>query len=420
MVQIAALSAPSSQTASLLNTVLDSFQSEVPAYASLVQRLGTMIGASAKPAAIHPLMQKATSAGPEQQGAWQAALLKGLAQGLKSQKGASSALAGEQELFIRTFFEHPSGGVRRASLDMLKVIGLQKTSLTAKAMERAGQMAGDRSQPEEKRVEAIQFIALGNTTPYADRLQGLIAPNESSSIQKAALRTLGTIAGINVSQYLLTQWADLTPEVREEALNTFLVDSGRIRVLLDAIETGRVQPASIGWPRTVRLMSQSDRKLRDRARMLLTKTESEQMNVTKAYQNVFSLKGDPIKGKAIFGQHCSGCHQVRGSMGVGFGPDLGTVHNWSPEAIMANILAPGLSISSGYDLWEVELKNEPAVQGIISAETPVTITLLNAGRVERTIKRADIAAIRALNLSAMPGGLEKQINQQQWRICWLS
>ncbi len=100
-------------------------------------------------------------------------------------------------------------------------------------------------------------------------------------------------------------------------------------------------------------------------------------------------------------------------MGVSFGPDLGTVHNWSAEAIMANILAPDLSISSGYDLWSVELKNGESVQGIISSETPTTITLINAGRVERTIKRADIASLKALNMSAMPGGLEKQINQQQ-------
>jgi putative heme-binding domain-containing protein len=100
-------------------------------------------------------------------------------------------------------------------------------------------------------------------------------------------------------------------------------------------------------------------------------------------------------------------------MGVSFGPDLGTVHNWSAEAIMANILAPDLSISSGYDLWTVELKNGETAQGIISAETPTTLTLTNTGRAGRTIKRADIASLRALNMSAMPGGFEKLINQQQ-------
>jgi hypothetical protein len=137
----------------------------------------------------------------------------------------------------------------------------------------------------------------------------LITPHEPSSIQVAALQTLGSIRGNGVSQYLLKQWTDLTPEVREEALNTFLVDSGRIKVLLDAIEGGRIQPASIGWQRTVRLMSQSNLKLRDRARMLLTKNESEQVKVNQSYQHVLSLKGDAAKGKAVFNQNCSSCHQ---------------------------------------------------------------------------------------------------------------
>jgi putative membrane-bound dehydrogenase-like protein len=411
-VQVAALSA-SSETASLLHAVLDSFQPEVPAYVSLVQRLSAMIGAGAGEAMIQPLVQKATIAGTEQQGIWQAAVLKGLAQGLQSKRKGSS-FNGKQDLFIKTFFEHPSGEVRRASLDMLRVIGLPKSPSTKSAVEQAARVAADRTQPEAKRVEVIRFIALGDPAPHAAMLQQLITPREPSSIQVAALHALGKKPGIDVAQYVLQQWADLTPEVREEALNAFSKDDpARIKLLLDAIEEGRVQPASIGWPRSVWLMMLSDKVLRDRARMLLTKNEGEQVKVNQAYQQVLTLKGDPVKGKAIYSQHCASCHQVRGGMGVNFGPDLGTVHNWSAEAIMANILAPNLSISSGYELWIAELKNGESVQGIIAAESPTTVTLINAARVERSIRREDISALKAMNMSAMPVGLEKQINQQQ-------
>ncbi len=34
------------------------------------------------------------------------------------------------------------------------------------AIKKAASIAGDESQPEEKRVEAINFIALGNPAPY--------------------------------------------------------------------------------------------------------------------------------------------------------------------------------------------------------------------------------------------------------------
>jgi putative heme-binding domain-containing protein len=229
----------------------------------------------------------------------------------------------------------------------------------------------------------------------------------------ASLRTLSVIPDNTVAEFLLRQWNNLTPQVQNEALNIFLVDTSRIALLLDAIENGQVQPATVGWQRSVRLMSQTNLKLREKARKLLTKTDEERANVNKAYQPALALNGNPEKGKTVFLTSCSSCHQIRGSMGVHFGPDLGTIHNWSADAIMANILAPDLSISSGFDLWEVTLKNGETIQGIISSETATSITLKNVGREIKAISRANIRSLKGLNMSSMPAGLEKQINHQQ-------
>jgi putative heme-binding domain-containing protein len=92
---------------------------------------------------------------------------------------------------------------------------------------------------------------------------------------------------------------------------------------------------------------------------------------------------------------------------------MGTIHNWIREDIMANILDPNLSISSGYDLWEVELKNGELAQGIISSETSTALTLRNNGKLDKTINRQDIKSIKSLNTSAMPSGFEKKINKQE-------
>jgi putative membrane-bound dehydrogenase-like protein len=412
-VQIAALSASSSQSEALLKVVIDSFKQHVPAYASLVERLSTMIASSEKPEVIHQLIQRSVTPGTNlQAAAWQGPLLQGVAQGLKNQKTQSSYKA-EQNLLIKTIFENPSRPVRAASLNMLKVIGLEMEPSVKKAKEKAVAIAGNRETEEDKRVEAINFIALSDPASETGILKKLISPEEQSSIQVAALRALSAIPNNTVSQYLLTKWPDLTPEIRNEAINTFMGDSLRIKILLDAIEGGKIPTSDIGWPRSVRLMAQKDLKLRDRARKLLTKDESERIKVNKQYQHSLTLKGDIENGKTVFFKNCSSCHQIRNDLGVNFGPDLGTIHNWSPEAILANILAPNISISSGFDLWSVELKDGSSFQGIIFTETPAAITLKNAGREERTIKRADIKSLKALNMSSMPSGLEKQINQQQ-------
>lgn len=407
--QVSALSGSSAHTSSLLRVVLDSFRQEVPAYASLVQRLSAMIGGSRKPAEVHQLIQKATTGKPT---AWQAPLLKGLAQGLKTKK-APFAFYKDQEVLVKTFFESRSADLRSASLDLLEVIGINNEAFKKKAIERAVSIAGDERHPVEIRAAAIEFIALGNPAPYAGLLKKLMVPRESFPIQVASLNTLSGIPDTTVSAYLMKQWSNLTPEVQDKAMNTFLVDTLRIALLLDAIEQGKIQPATVGWHRSVRLMAQSNLRLREKARRLLTKTDEERARVNREYQQALALTGNSDKGKEVFQTNCSSCHQMRGTMGVRFGPDLGTIHNWSADAIMANILAPALSISSGFDLWEVNLKNGETFQGVIASETVASITLLNAGRELRTINRVDIQSLKALNMSAMPTGLEKQINQQQ-------
>jgi putative heme-binding domain-containing protein len=98
---------------------------------------------------------------------------------------------------------------------------------------------------------------------------------------------------------------------------------------------------------------------------------------------------------------------------LSFGPDLGTIHNWKKEDILANIINPSLSISAGYELWEVVLNDGESVQGIMASETPTAITLKNYGKEDRTINRQEIKSLRSLNISAMTTGLEKNIDKQQ-------
>ena len=160
-------------------------------------------------------------------------------------------------------------------------------------------------------------------------------------------------------------------------------------------------------------MQNTDEDLRNRARSLFTRNEEEGKKINKEYQKALELKGDLLNGQAVYLKNCAICHQIRGKMGVQLGPDMGTIHNWMPEVIMANILNPNLSISSGFDLWEVELKNGESLQGIISSETPTTITLRNNGKLERTINRQDVKSLKSLDISAMPSGLEKQITKQE-------
>jgi putative membrane-bound dehydrogenase-like protein len=182
-VQIAALSASSSQTSSLLKEVLNNFRGDVPAYSSLVQRLTTMVGASGEPKAISQLIHRATQVDSKDRSTWQGSALEGLAQGMENKKSTSSISEDDQNLLINTFFEHPSSLVRKAALHLLKVTGIRNETQAKNAIAKAVSIADDQRQGEDKIAEAVDFISLRNPTPHTALLMKLFVPTEELAIQ---------------------------------------------------------------------------------------------------------------------------------------------------------------------------------------------------------------------------------------------
>ena len=324
-VQIAALSAPPSQNTGLLEDVLARFQPSIPAYSSLVQRLSAMAAASQQPQTIHELLKKATMPVSTSQIQWQASLLNGIAQGLKSRKSIPSELRNDQNLLIQSFFTHPSISARDGALHILQIIGLDDGKKTETAMLSARKIADSASLPADQRAQAVNFLALQNPKPYTSFLEHLITPGEPAPVQLAALNMLSALPDQTVSLYVLKQWPSLTPELRDAALNTFLVrpfNLFRVRLLLDAIEHGQIDKSSIGWPRSVVLMRDIPDSLKTRSRALLTKTDEKRKDVIQKYQAALQLKGSEVQGKVVFTKNCSLCHQRSGAEGNAFGPDL--------------------------------------------------------------------------------------------------
>ena len=413
-IQVAALSATSLNENDLLEAVLNRFQADIPAYASLVQRLSAMIGRNGQPSELRKLLKRATKSGSKEAYAWQAPILKGLADGIKSKELSSVNYREEQNALVAAFFQHPSAAIRNASLQLLQGMGLPDGPVTLNAIHRAEKMAKNRKLPEKRRAEAINFLALGNPGRDSTMLKELIVPSEPLPVQLAALQTLSSIPGPMVSEYVLEQWQIMTPDVRSAALPTFLDNEDRTDLLLDAIETGQIKKTDIDRLMAVRLMTRRDEAQKDRARILFSEDANNQrQEIVKQYGASLELSGKAFEGKQVFQQNCAICHQIGGTMGTKYGPDLATIRNRQPASILNDILDPAQSIADGFDLWTVTLNNGESIQGIVSAETPTAITLRKTGGQETTISRQDIESLQSLGMSAMPAGLENSIDQQQ-------
>lgn len=409
-VQIAALSASGTQGGALLDRLIRNFKPDVPAYASLVQRLASMLASSGEAKDVRTLVHKATGGAAAVKSSWQASALDGIGEGLGRRKQPAVISRNEQKVLITVFFEHPSTELRKSALKILRQSGIGDMQMQKNAISRAVAMAADTSASDEKRSEAINFLAIGDPSAHTSLLKELIKPQERPAVQLAALNTLSLIPGREVSDHVLSSWEELTPEMRNAAINTFLTSEERVALLLNAIDSGTVHKASVSFYHSVRLMTQRDEKLRSRARSMFAANDEEKVN--KDFQQALELTGDGVKGKSLYEKRCSMCHQVRGAAGFSFGPDLGTISNWQAEGILANIVSPNMSIAAGYELWQVEMENGESLQGIIAGETPAAISLKNAGTAERMINRQDIKSLKTLNISGMPSGLATDMSQQ--------
>ncbi len=411
-VQIAALSARPAEGNNLLNAVLDRYENGNAAYRSLVERLSSTTGTGGTAIEVKGILTRSLRPDVSKHSGWQGAVLQGLALGLKNNRDVLPALESEQQLLVNSALTHPLAAVREGSVQLLRLIGLPQGTAIEQARAEAAKISTDPKQSSENRTAALHFLAMQPQSSQIDLLKKLIVPTEPLAVQLAALNTLSAMPGPAVSQFATAQWASLGPEVRNSAINTFLGNDERMGLLLDALENRTIDPASLGWPRTVRLMNYRNIPLRTRARALLANPSNGREEVVAQYAPALKTEGNTTKGRQVFSKNCSACHQIGGALGTPYGPDLGTIRNRRIESIMGDILNPAFSIADGYDLWNIEMKSGETVQGLIATESPTALTLRGYGGEETVIPRQNIKSLNSLNVSVMPAGLESQISPE--------
>lgn len=414
-VQVAALTARDAKDPRLFEKALARLgDRETAGRRAYFQRISSLIGARNEAPAIRSLLRGALTARAPGAEWWRAAALQGLAEGLKGKGVPASILGAERERILASFLEigQTSRPLREGCLALLEVLGLPAEPGARAALQRALAVASDRKADPDLRADALHLLSLSDPTPHAEILQQMIDPREPAPVQRAAVRTLGRIGGLEVPTFLLARWETLTPAVRDEAVSTFMLDRERVRLLLEAVESGVVQVSTVGWGRSVVLMRDWDGDIRDKARALLDERAGAPEAAVERYQKAVRVRGDAARGRDVFLAHCSQCHQMEGADGVDFGPDLATVGHWSPQALLVKILNPGRSVADGYELWVVRKTNGESVSGVMASETEAAVTFRNAGGADMRIPRSEIDSITATSASVMPG-FERLITEEE-------
>ena len=101
-------------------------------------------------------------------------------------------------------------------------------------------------------------------------------------------------------------------------------------------------------------------------------------------------------------------------LGEGFevGPDLGSISDKSPQALLLSILDPNAAVEDRYVNYTATTAGGREASGILLNETPNSLTLRGPGGHEETLLRVDIRELTSSGISLMPEGFETAMKPQ--------
>jgi putative heme-binding domain-containing protein len=263
------------------------------------------------------------------------------------------------------------------------------------------------------RIQAIQLITYLPWNEVNAALTASLASTQPRDIQQSALKAIGTFNEPAVASELITRWKQLTPPLREEAVNVLLSRPIWQEPLVGALEKGEIPIAQVSIPQRTRLANIRDEKLAERAKKVLASFAlGPRKEVIDRYQGSLELKGDGSRGQVVYRRECMNCHKLRGE-GFDVGPNLETVQHRSPQEILIHVLDPNREVSPNFLEYTVRMADGRVLTGLIATETDAGLTLRRAQNQEDNILRSEIDDIASSGKSLMPEGMEQKITPQE-------
>ena len=271
------------------------------------------------------------------------------------------------------------------------------------------------STTQSAKLTAIELLAYTDFATAGAALQSLIAPQTPNELQAAAVRALSQLPGAKAGEWFVERerWRSYTPPVRDAVLTAMLSQPALQLVLLEAVERGVVQPWAVPANRRNPLLKHKDATVVARAaKAFQPQGAADRMKVYEDHKAVLALPANAKNGKAVFVKTCAACHQFAGE-GARVGPELTGVRLQPAEAILLHIIVPDAEIYPGFTAYEIETKDGRTLTGLLTSDTPTSVTLRAAQGIEETILRSNIAKLTSSTTSLMPNELEKTMTRQE-------
>ena len=286
--------------------------------------------------------------------------------------------------------------------DALSVVG----SASAKPDDRLADIAilGEMLAPAAEPVLLAVASAPGNERVRAAALAAL----EGWSDPTIATAAIGLLPGA-------------PPAVAAAALDLLAGRPAWTIALLEAIDDGRVDPASV--PETVvrRFRLHREPAVVERVAQVFgagPEPGSEEAAAAADQTRISAVlaegSGSPILGRTVFRTTCASCHMLFGEGGQ-IGPDLTSHDRGDPRALLVHVVNPSATIREGYETTVIVTDEGRTLSGFVVGEDPGLVLLRTADGRTVSVPRDSIDDLHRSPVSIMPAGLLRPLDDQQVR-----
>jgi putative heme-binding domain-containing protein len=250
-------------------------------------------------------------------------------------------------------------------------------------------------------------------------LLSLLEWDEQHDVEVASVKALARFDDPRIPERIVKEYARFSPKLRSLCRQTLFTRKGWALQFLRKIDEGMFDAEAVLIEELRGLSIFDDQAIDD----LVTKhwgrvtrgTPEEKLADIRRFNNdLRAFPGDPAQGYAVFKEHCGKCHKLF-EEGEDIGPDLTTANRKDRQYVLVSTVDPSSYIRTDYLSVQVVTDDGRILSGLITEETPTTITLVNSNSESTTISRDNIDELLPSQISQMPEDLLKQLEPQQLR-----